>query len=105
MDSFDNKKFLVFIPTTKKSKSKTKDINKAMIDMDIYCANYYLIETQVFIISMKDIQSQTGKKTRAKTNPKSVLTQEYYNFLHIILKKDSNTLLLYQKYDYKIHFK
>ena len=31
------------------------------------------------------------------------MSQEYYNFLNIFSKKDSDTLPLHQKYDHKIH--
>ena len=52
---------------------------------------------------MKDIQYQAEKEARAKINLKSVIPQEYYNFLHVFLKKDSDTLMPYQKDNHKIH--
>lgn len=52
---------------------------------------------------MKDIQYQAEKKTRTETNLKSVIPQEYYNFHDIFSKKDLDTLLSYQKYDYNIY--
>ena len=54
---------------------------------------------------MNNIQYQAKKKIRAETNEKSVVSQEYQDFLDVFLKKDSDTLLLYQKYDHKIHLK
>ena len=54
---------------------------------------------------MRDIQYYTEKKLRAKTNPKNVLPQKYYNFLDFFSKKDLDTFLLYWKYDHKIYSK
>ena len=34
-----------------------------------------------------------------------MVSQEYYNFLDVFLKKNSDTLFLYRKYDHKIHLK
>ena len=52
---------------------------------------------------MKDIKYQAEKKARAETNPKSIIPKKYHNFLDVFLKKNSDTLLLYQKYKYKIY--
>lgn len=54
---------------------------------------------------MKDIQYQVKKKARAKTNPRSVISQEYHDFLKIFTKKHSYTLPLYRKYVLKIYLK
>ena len=52
---------------------------------------------------MKDIQYQAEKKARAETNPKSVVPQEYHDFLDVFSKEDSDTLLPHRKYDHTIH--
>ena len=44
---------------------------------------------------MKDIQYQTKKQVGAEINSKNIVLQEYYNFLNVYLKKESNTLFLY----------
>ncbi len=76
-----------------------------MIGADAYRAAFHLKEAQVFAVSMKDIQYQAEKEARAETNPKSVVPQEYYDFLDVFLKNDSDTLSPHQKYDHKIHLK
>lgn len=45
------------------------------------------------------------EKTRDQTNLKSIVSGEYHTFLDIFLKKESNTLSPYQKYDHKIRLK
>lgn len=56
----------------------------------------------MFIVFMRDIQYIVKKKGRAETDLKSVLPQKYYDFLDDFLKKASDTLPPYQKYDHKI---
>ena len=56
-------------------------------------------------VSMSDIQYQVEKEVRAEINLRSVVSQEYYNFLNVFSKKDSDTLLLHYKYDHKIYLK
>ena len=70
-----------------------------MIDPDVYHTACCLKGTQVFAVLMRDIQYQAGKKARAETNLKSVIPQEYHNFLDVFSKKDSDTLLPYRIYD------
>ena len=53
---------------------------------------------------MKDIPYQAKKEARAKNNPRSVVPQEYYDFLDVFSKIDSDTLLPHRKYNHKIHF-
>ena len=55
LDSSDKKRLLVPIPVTKKSERKVKDIDIAMIGVDIYCAACCLKEGHVFAISIRDI--------------------------------------------------
>ena len=103
LDSSDKKELPVPIPAKKTSEPKTKDIDIAMIGADAYRAACRLKGAQVFAVSMKDIQYQAEKEARAETNPKSVVPQEYYNFLDVFSKKNSDTLLSHQKYDHKIY--
>ena len=103
LESFDKKELPVPIPTTKTSEPKAKDIDIAMIGADAYRAACHLKGAQVFAVSMRDIQYQAEKEARAETDPKSVVPQEYHDFLDVFSKKDSDTLLPHQKYDHKIH--
>lgn len=104
-DSFDKKELRVFIPAIKKLKSRIKNIDIAMIDANTYCAACYLKKTQVFAKFIRDIQYQVKKKVKFETNLKSIVSQEFHNFLDIFSKKNSDTLLLHQKYNYKIYSK
>ena len=52
---------------------------------------------------MKDIKYQAEKETKAKADQKNIIPQKYYDFLDIFLKKDLDTLLLYQMYNHKIY--
>ena len=103
MNSSDKKELPVPISATKESDSKAKDIDIAMIGADAYRAACRLKKAQVFAVSMRDIQYQAEKEARAETNPTSVVTQEYHDFLDVFSKKDSDTLPPHQKYDHKIH--
>ena len=103
LESSDKKELPVPILTTKTSKPKAKDIDIAMIGANAYRVAYRLKGAQVFAVSMRDIQYQAEKEARAETNPKSVVPQEYHDFLDVFSKKDSNTFPLHRKYDHKIH--
>ena len=74
-----------------------------MIGADAYCAACHLKRAQVFAVSMRDIQYQAEKEARAGTNSKSVVPQEYHDFLDVFSKKNSNTLPPHRKYDHKIY--
>ena len=105
LDSSHKKELPVPISATKELDPKAKDIHIAMIGADAYYVACRLKRAQVFAVSMKDIQYQAEKKARAETDPTSVIPQEYYNFLDVFSKKDSNTLPLHRNYDHKIHLK
>lgn len=51
---------------------------------------------------MKNLKFQAAKEAKPETNLKSVISEEYYYFLDVFSKKNSNTLLFHQKYNYKI---
>ena len=74
-----------------------------MISADAYCAACRLKGAQVFAVSMKDIQYQAEKEARVETDLRSVVPQEYHDFLNIFSKKDLDTLFSHQKYNHKIH--
>ncbi len=99
MDSSDKKELQVFLAAIKTLEFKPKYIHISMISADVYCTACRLKKAQVFV----DIQYQVEKKAKAETDLKSIIPQEYYDFLDIFSKKDSGTLFLYQKYDHKIH--
>lgn len=105
LNSSDKKKLLIPILITKIWESKAQNIKIVMINMDTYCVTCHLKRTQVSIILMKDIQYQVEKENKAETNLKSIISQKYDNFFDVFSKKDSNTLLIYWKYDYKIYLK
>ena len=92
LESSDKKKLPVSIPAIKKSGRKAEDINIAMIGADVYYIACCLKKAQVFAVSMRDIQYQAEKEARAKTDSKSIVPQEYHNFLYVFLKKNSDTL-------------
>lgn len=97
---FDNsgiKNLLILILT---SILDTKKVSIAIIDIDAYCAIYKLKRAQVFAMSIKDLEYQVEKEAKPETDLKNVILKEYYNFLDIFLKKDSNTLFSYRKYNY-----
>lgn len=57
--SFNNSnknKQLVLVPLNKKSISNTKDVDIAIIGIDIYYTTCHLIKAQVFAIFLKNLQ-------------------------------------------------
>ena len=61
-----------------------------------------LKEAQVFVIFMKDLEYQAEKEARPETNPRIIISEEYYNFLDMFSKKDSDMFPSHQKNDHKI---
>ncbi len=103
LDSPDKKESPLPIPATIKSEPKAKDIDIAMIGADAYRAACCLKAAQMFAVSMRDIQYQAEKEARVEIDPKSVIPQEYHDFLDVFSKKDSDTLPPHRKYDHKIY--
>ena len=103
LNKFNKKELPVPILATKTLEFKVFDIDIAMIGTNVYFTACRLKKAQVFAVLIGDIQYQAKKEARAKTNPKSVIPQEYYDFLDVFSKKDLYTFLSYQKYDYKIY--
>ena len=73
LHSYEKKKSPVPIPAIIKSNPKAKDTDIAIIGADSYCAAYCIKKTQVFAVSIKDIQYQAKKKAKAETDLKSVI--------------------------------
>ena len=59
-------------------------------------------KAEIFAISMQDIEYQLNKKTKPPTNPKTVVSTGYHDFLDVFSKEISDTLRLYRKHDHKI---
>ena len=57
---------------------------------------------EIFAISMQDIKYQLSKGMKPPTNPKTVVSSEYHEFLDVFSKEVSDTLRPYGKYDHKI---
>ena len=102
LDNFDKKTQSGLVPLKEQSTSNTKDVDIAMIGADAYRAACRLKEAQVFAVSLKDLQYQAEKEARAETDPKSVVPEEYHDFLDVFSKKNSDTLPPHRKYDHKI---
>lgn len=51
---------------------------------------------------MRDLEYQAKKKVRPETNPRSIITEKYYNFLDIFSKKNSDIFPFHQKYNHRI---
>ena len=61
------------------------------------------IKNKLNAISIKDVKYQLNKTVKAPTNLKTVVLEEYHEFLDVFLKEASDTLLPYSKYNYQIH--
>ena len=57
---------------------------------------------EIFAISMRDIKYQLNKGTKPLTDPKTVVPEEYHDFLDVFSKDISDTLRPYGKYNHKI---
>lgn len=73
-----------------------------MTDANTYHITYKWNKTQVFVISISDLEFQAIKKVKQETDLKSFVLEEYNDFLNLFSKKILDTLLSNQKYDYKI---
>ena len=102
MHSFDKIIQLSLIPLKKQLTSSTKDVNIAMISVNAYGVVCCLKITQVFTVSLRDLQYQAKKETKAKTYLKSVVPKKYYNFVNVFSNKNLDTLSFHWKYDHKI---
>ena len=60
------------------------------------------IEDELNAISMKDIEYQLNKTAKTPTDPKTVVPEEYHEFLDVFSKEASDTLSPHSKYDHQI---
>lgn len=54
---------------------------------------------------MKNLEFQATKEAKPETNPKIVILKKYQDFLDTFLRKNSDILLFYQKYNLNIILK
>lgn len=94
----------ILIPETKISTLAIKEVDFAIIGVNAYCTACKLKKAHVFALSIRNLKYQAKKKTRPKTNSKSIVLEEYHNFLDVFSKKNSDILSSHQKYDYKTIF-
>lgn len=66
-----------------------------MIKAVFYCTVCKLKRTQVFAISLRNLEYQAKKTATPKTNLKNVLSKRYYDLLDIFSKKNSDIPVLY----------
>ena len=57
---------------------------------------------EIFAVSMRDVKYQLNKRTKPLTNPKTVVSAEYHDFLDVFSKEASNTVSPHTKFDHKI---
>lgn len=69
-----------------------KQIDVTIISADTYCTTCRLKKAQVFAISIRNLKYQVEREARPKTNPRTVISAEYYDFLDIFSKKNLDTL-------------
>ena len=72
-------------------------------NVEIFAISMQDIENELNTISMKNIEYQLNKTVKAPTDPKTMVSEEYHEFLDIFSKEVLDTLLPYSKYDHQIH--
>lgn len=77
----------------------------AIIGANTYCTTFRIKKSQIFALSIKDLEYQVEKEARSATDWRTVVAAEYHDFLDIFPKKNLDTLPSYQKYDHKIILK
>ena len=81
------------LPTlTRVSTLGTNKVDIAMIGADAYCTTCKLKRAQIFAVSMRDLEYQAEEEAKPKTNPRSIVPEEYHDLLDVFSKKDSDTL-------------
>lgn len=93
ISSFDNSN-IVYLPISTYISILNIEIDIATIDVDTYLITCKLNITNIFAISMRDLEYQATKKVRLETNLKSVILKEYYDFLNVFSKKNFDILFL-----------
>ncbi len=104
LNYFKEEKLSILILEAKVLIPIIKKVNIAIINLNAYYISFKLKKTQIFTIFIRDLKYQSEKKSRLEINSKIVRPEKYHNLLEIFSKKNLDTLLLYQKYEYKIIF-
>lgn len=81
-----------------------KQIDVTIIDADAYYAVYRLKRARVFLVFMRDLEHKAEKEASLETDPKTVISEKYYDLLNIFSKKNLDTLFSHRKYNHKIIF-
>lgn len=95
---------LVLILIIKKLIPNIQNDNIAIISTNLSNSLPFKGNSSFCYINKKYIIS-SQKEAKLETNLKSVIPEKYYNFFNVFSKKNLKTLLLHQKYDYKIYLK
>ena len=80
--------------------NETKPINLAFIGG----APFTYLAKQKNVKSMRDIEYQLKKATKTPTDLKTMVLEEYHEFLDVFSKEASDTLSEHSKYDHRIRF-
>ena len=70
--------------------------------MEIFAVFMQDIENELNAISIKDIEYQLNKTAKAPTDPKTLVPEEYHEFLDVFSKKALDMLSPHLKYDHQI---
>ena len=91
-------------PSVEQASENDKPIDLALIGGApfMHLAKSKKQKAEIFAISMRDIEYQLNKRTKPLTDPKTVVPEEYHDFLDVFLKDISDTLRPYGKYNHKI---
>ena len=71
-------------------------------DVEIFAISMQNIENKLNAILMKNIEYQLNKTAKTPTDPKTVVSEEYHEFLDVFLKEASDMLSPHSKYDHQI---
>ena len=72
-------------------------------NVEIFAVFMRDIKNELNVISMKNIEYQLNKTAKAPTDPKTMVLEEYHEFLNVFSKEASDTLSSHLKYDHQIH--
>lgn len=101
-DNLDKKNLIISILALIFS---TDVIDILILSVKVYYLTCKLKKARVFIVAMKNLKFQSAKEVKLENDLKTVVLENYYNFLDVFSKKHLDILCFYQKYDYKIILK
>ena len=84
------------------TKESTKPLELAMVGVALF---QYLTKqkgVEIFGISMRDLKYQLNKTEKPVTDPASVVSECYHEFLDVFSKEESDKVSPHSKYDHKI---